>query len=270
MKLDTAIGNYFRQQSESGYPEEYLLPKSVEKMQTREDVQTNPELENIATIKPQTTEIENSTKEITLAPTAPEVKTQQAPAVDYKEKRTELTKLFYELKDCNGCTLCESRKKTVFGTGNADAKAMIIGDVPTFEDEEKGLPFIGATGALLTKMITAINLDIKEDIFLTNILKCRPQGNRTFTADEARACLPTLQRQIQIIKPKMILILGEVAAQNLLECSDSISQIRGSKRSLMGIPVVVTYHPAELNRNSSLKRAAWDDLQFFQRELSLI
>lgn len=190
----------------------------------------------------------------------------------YEEKRATLVELYYEVKNCHGCSLGNTRNKMVFGAGNAVAPLMIIGEAPGYEEDRKGKPFVGKAGALLTKMLSAINLDREKDIFITNILKCRPPENRNPNHSEALACAPILQRQINIIAPKAILALGRIAAHELLNLTDSIGKLRAETHNYNKIPVVVTYHPAALLRNEQYKRPAWEDmkkLQMILREMGV-
>lgn len=184
-----------------------------------------------------------------------------------KSKREELTLLYHEAQNCNSCQLSQSRTKMVFGSGNAEADIMIIGEAPGYQEDQQGLPFVGPAGQLLTKMLAAINLDRTKDVFIANVLKCRPPGNRTPSSEESLTCLSILRRQINIIKPKALLLLGRVAANNILQNSAPISRLRHGIHTYMNTPVKVTYHPAALLRNNTLKRDTWSDLQEFQQLL---
>jgi DNA polymerase len=155
----------------------------------------------------------------------------------------------------------------VFGTGNPEALFMVIGEAPGEEEDLQGQPFVGAAGALLTKMLSAIDIDRKKHVFIANILKCRPPQNRNPETAEVQACSGILSRQIEIIAPKVILLLGRIAAHALLDTTDSISKMRSSTHEYKGIPVFVTYHPAALLRNDSYRRPAWEDLQKLQKIL---
>lgn len=168
---------------------------------------------------------------------------------------------------CTKCPLGATRTKYVFGSGNADASVVIIGEAPGQEEDEQGLPFVGPAGKLLTKMLAAINLDRTNDVFITNVLKCRPPQNRNPSTEEIMACLPLLKRQIDILKPKAILLLGKIAANALLCTNDSIAKMRRHEFSYNGIPAAVTYHPAALLHNAEYKRPAWEDLQRFNELL---
>ncbi|MGM0443344.1 MAG: uracil-DNA glycosylase [Fibrobacterota bacterium] len=184
-----------------------------------------------------------------------------------EEKRRILAAMYREVALCTGCHLHESRTRAVFGAGNVDAPVFIIGEAPGFHEDREGLPFVGKAGDLLTKMLKAIDLDRTEDVFISNILKCRPPENRNPSHEEAMTCLPYLKKQIETIHPRAILLLGRVAAQNLLQIHQSISSMKSGIYSFMDIPVMVTYHPAALLRNSSLKRDAWESLKLFRQLL---
>ncbi len=185
----------------------------------------------------------------------------------YDEKRSALVELYHEVKNCTGCNLGAKRKKLVFGAGNAAAPLMIIGEAPGYDEDMQGMPFVGKAGALLTKMLAAINVDREKDVFITNVLKCRPPENRNPNMTEALACMPILKRQIAIINPDVIIALGRIAAHELLNISDSIGKLRAETHNYNDIPVLVTYHPAALLRNEQYKRPAWEDLQKLQNIL---
>lgn len=165
-----------------------------------------------------------------------------------------------EVSACRQCALCESRTQTVFGSGTAESGWMVIGEAPGESEDRQGEPFVGRAGQLLTEMLRAIGLK-RDDVFITNILKCRPPNNRDPVAAEVEACSDYLHRQISWLKPKIILAVGRVAAQNLLKTDKTIGQLRAKVHSLDGIPLVVVYHPAYLLRSPLEKRKAWQDLQ---------
>lgn len=176
-----------------------------------------------------------------------------------------LTKLHDKYETCTKCPLHVGRIRFVYGEGNADATAMLIGEAPGEQENISGRPFVGAAGQLLDKMLIAINLQ-RSDVYITNIVKCRPPGNRNPEANERLACIPYLVEQIQIIQPKILLILGLVAAQTLFDNANTLQWHRDKVHEFMGIPAYVTYHPAALLRNSNWKAPAWQDLQAFQKE----
>jgi DNA polymerase len=187
----------------------------------------------------------------------------------YKPIDTDKTALLAELKakysSCDKCPLSQGRTNFVYGEGNPNAKAMIIGEAPGKEEDLSGRPFVGAAGNLLEKMLLAINLQ-RTDVYIANIVKCRPPQNRDPEATERLACMPYLVEQIEIIRPKMLLVVGLVAAQTLLGNTNTLQWHRDKVHEFMGIPVYVTYHPAALLRNSNWKRPAWEDLQAFQKD----
>jgi uracil-DNA glycosylase family 4 len=161
--------------------------------------------------------------------------------------------------DCTLCELSKSRTQTVFGIGNPDAEWMIIGEAPGAEEDRRGEPFVGRAGKLLDEMLRAIGQS-RESVFIANILKCRPPDNRDPKPAEAAACRAYLQRQIDLVRPRIILAVGKIAAQNLLDCDDPVGRMREKVHDFNGIPLVVTYHPAYLLRSPSQKRKSWSDL----------
>jgi uracil-DNA glycosylase len=167
---------------------------------------------------------------------------------------------------CKRCDLYKTATNGVPGEGNHHAELVCVGEAPGATEDETGRPFVGAAGQLLTKILAAIDLK-REDIFICNVLKHRPPGNRNPTPDEVKACSPYLVRQIELIKPKVILALGTFAAQTLLETKTPIGKLRGSVHRYYGVPLIVTYHPAALLRNSAWKRPTWEDVQLARRIL---
>jgi len=163
---------------------------------------------------------------------------------------------------CTLCTLHTTRTQTVFGVGNPNAEWLVIGEAPGAEEDARGEPFVGRAGGLLNSMLKAIGLE-REQVFIANILKCRPPGNRDPKPEEAAHCRPYLERQIALIRPKIILAVGRIAAQNLLATETPIGRLRGRVHSFGAArtPLVVTYHPAYLLRSPGEKRKAWADLK---------
>ncbi len=169
--------------------------------------------------------------------------------------------------ECQACTLHSTRSNTVFGVGEREADLMIIGEAPGAEEDRKGEPFVGRAGQLLNAMLHAIGLSRKQ-VFIANILKCRPPGNRDPRSDEVLKCEPYLMRQVALVKPRVILAAGRVAAQNLLKSTEAVGRMRGRDFNYNGIPVVVSYHPAYLLRSPEQKAKSWQDLQRAVRLLS--
>ncbi len=164
--------------------------------------------------------------------------------------------------NCTACSLCQARTKTVFGVGDENADWLCVGEAPGVEEDAKGEPFVGPAGKLLDNMLEAINLKRGKNIYIANIVKCRPPANRNPDPSEAQQCEPYLTRQIELIKPKLIIALGKVAAQNLLNTSATIASLRGKLHEYSGIPLIVTYHPAYLLRIQTDKAKVWEDLCF--------
>jgi len=171
-----------------------------------------------------------------------------------------------DLGDCRRCKLSERRKNIVFGAGNPNARLVFVGEGPGHEEDKRGEPFVGAAGRLLTKIIEAMSFT-REQVYICNIIKCRPPGNRNPMPDEIKACSPFLRRQISSIKPDFICALGTFAAQTLLETSVPISKLKGCFHDYMGIKVLPTYHPAYLLRNPGKKRDVWEDMQKLMKAL---
>lgn len=165
-----------------------------------------------------------------------------------------------EVAHCTKCGLCETRTHAVFGSGNKNADWMIIGEAPGQNEDQQGLPFVGKAGQLLTEMLRAVGLD-REEVFITNVVKCRPPANRDPKPIEIETCKPYLLRQLALVKPKIIVVLGRIAAQALLNTDEPIGKLRGKIHALNGTPVVVVYHPAYLLRSLLDKRKAWADLK---------
>jgi uracil-DNA glycosylase len=163
---------------------------------------------------------------------------------------------------CTACGLHARRNQTVFGVGDEHAEWMFVGEGPGAEEDLQGEPFVGQAGRLLDNMLAAIGLGRGRNVFIANVVKCRPPGNRNPEPEEAAQCEPFLQRQIELVNPKLIVALGRVAAQNLLAREASIASLRGRLLDYRGIPLIVTYHPAYLLRNLVDKAKAWEDLCF--------
>lgn len=177
-----------------------------------------------------------------------------------------LKELEREALSCERCRLCETRNKIVFGAGNPNADLVLVGEAPGVEEDRQGIPFVGRAGALLTKILKSIHFE-RDDVFIANVLKCRPPGNRDPLPDEVEACEPFLVEQIAAIKPKIICALGAHAARTLLKLgpSTSIGSLRGILHNYQGVPLVATYHPAYLLRSPNKKRDTWEDVKFLRR-----
>jgi DNA polymerase len=165
-----------------------------------------------------------------------------------------------QINTCTKCALGHTRTKFVFGVGNPNATLMLVGEAPGADEDAQGEPFVGRAGQLLNKILGAIHFQ-REEVYICNILKCRPPENRKPLPEETERCLPYLRRQVALIRPKVILCLGLTAAENLLGTRESLGNLRGRVLSYEGTPVMVTYHPAALLRNPNWKRPAWEDVQ---------
>ncbi|MEZ5331387.1 MAG: uracil-DNA glycosylase [Thermoanaerobaculia bacterium] len=172
-----------------------------------------------------------------------------------------------EASTCTRCRLAEGRRNVVFARGNPGARLMFVGEGPGAEEDRQGLAFVGPAGQLLDKIIAAMGLD-GESVYIANIVKCRPPGNRDPQPDEVAECIGYLERQIDLIAPRVLVALGRVAAQTLLGSDQSLGRLRGTWHAVRGVPTRVTYHPAALLRNVSFKRPTWEDMQVVMERLT--
>ena len=190
-----------------------------------------------------------------------------------KEKAQNKSQILLELKkkysNCKKCKLWQGRIKFVYGEGNADADLMLIGEGPGADENITGRPFVGKAGQLLNKMLKAININ-REDVYIANIVKCRPPDNRDPQPDEKEKCMPYLLEQIEIIRPKILLLLGKVSATTLFERKENLTYFRTNTLYFQSIRTFTTYHPAALLRNPHWKKNAWTDLQKLQKEYESI
>jgi uracil-DNA glycosylase family 4 len=161
---------------------------------------------------------------------------------------------------CRACKLCATRRNTVFGVGDRQADWLIVGEAPGENEDIQGEPFVGQAGRLLDNMLKALGLSRREKVYIANVLKCRPPGNRNPEPEEVSQCEPFLRRQVQLLQPKIIVAMGRFAVQSLLGTTEAIGKLRGQRHSYAGVPVVVTYHPAYLLRSLPDKAKAWADL----------
>ena len=196
------------------------------------------------------------------APPAPAVQARH-PAEDASWEELRLL-----VSQCRACGLCEKRQQAVFGVGPETAPWLFVGEGPGADEDAQGEPFVGQAGRLLDSMLAAIGCDRGTDSYIANVVKCRPPGNRTPTHEEANACAPFLDRQIDLLAPKLIVALGKTAATRLLGTEASLASLRGRVHRYRGIPLVVTYHPAYLLRSLPEKAKAWEDLLLARRTLA--
>jgi DNA polymerase len=209
-------------------------------------------------------EKERGVEEVAISPRSP--KGIPSGQVQGPRSKETLEKLRKEVEGCRKCSLWRSRNNVVFGEGNPNAKLILVGEAPGRNEDLQGKPFVGAAGQLLTKILASIGLK-REDVFIGNILKCRPPMNRNPKPEEIKACWGYLDRQLKIIRPKMILAMGTFAAQTLLKTDERIGRLRGEFHPFAkGVKLLATYHPAALLRNPGYKRAVWEDMKLLRRE----
>jgi DNA polymerase len=176
-----------------------------------------------------------------------------------------LDRVVEEIGDCKRCKLHPTRKNIVFGSGNPGARLMLVGEAPGAEEDEQGMPFVGKAGQLLTKIIEAIDLK-RSDVYIANIIKCRPPSNRNPDEDEIKTCIPFLKKQIEIIAPEIVCTLGNIAARSLLDTDMGITKLRGRFHERSGLKIMPTYHPSYLLRDQSKKRETWEDMKKVKKE----
>lgn len=166
------------------------------------------------------------------------------------------------VRACDACSLSAARTQAVFGVGPLDADWMLVGEAPGAEEDRRGEPFVGAAGQLLDNMLAAIGLNRQQQVYIANVLKCRPPANRNPDAEEVAECAPYLARQVELVQPRLLIAMGRFAAQTLLNTDASIASLRGKRHAYNGVPLIVTYHPAYLLRSPADKAKAWEDLCF--------
>ena len=179
---------------------------------------------------------------------------------------SDLESIRAEIGDCQRCKLAPRRTNIVFGSGNPNADLVFVGEAPGFDEDQQGLPFVGRAGQLLTKIIESINLK-REDVYICNVLKCRPPDNRNPEPDEVAACNPFLKKQLATIRPQIVCCLGTFAAQTVLQTAAPISKLRGKFFDVDSIRVIATFHPAYLLRSPEKKREVWEDMKQIREEL---
>ncbi len=218
------------------------------------------------------TDADSVKEEFTENYTSPKTETVEIPMAKKKVVENEewknaknLLELKELIKDCKKCPLWKTRTSFVFGEGNPKAKLVVIGEAPGADEDEQGKPFVGRAGKLLTEILKAVDFT-REEVFICNILKSRPPNNRNPLPEEIEACEPYLFKQLELIKPKLILCVGTFAAQTLLRSKEPLGKMRGKFHEYQGIPTMVTFHPAALLRNPNWKRPTWEDVQLLRKE----
>lgn len=200
--------------------------------------------------------------ELSPPPAAPE----QVRETIIEQGSPELQQYYLDIRDCQKCALGKTRKNFVFGYGNPHARLMFVGEAPGRDEDEQGVPFVGAAGRLLDKMLQAIGLR-RDQVYIANVIKCRPPGNRDPQADEIEHCEPYLKQQLAMIKPDILVALGRISGQALLKQESSLSSMRDQVHTYDNIPFIVTYHPAALLRNPRWKSSSWQDLKKIKKLL---
>jgi uracil-DNA glycosylase len=191
-----------------------------------------------------------------------------SPGPEIQDKPAALKAIREDIGDCTRCALHKGRSKIVFGVGNINADIMFVGEGPGADEDAQGEPFVGRAGQLLNNMISAMGIK-REDVYIANVVKCRPPGNRAPEKDEAETCSPFLMRQIDVVNPKVIVALGATAAKNLLAMNDSMANLRGRWYDFRGTKLIVTFHPAYLLRDPRQKKETWKDLQMVMKFLGM-
>jgi len=261
-KVLSARVNYYREMGIYDFyrrPVEEGVNVAVEAVASPEVVESIPE--NISLMP-------KATKSASQPASAPATSLPVLPPIDAKDKPAALIALREHIGDCTRCRLSKGRTKLVFGVGNPDADIMFVGEGPGADEDAQGEPFVGRAGQLLNNMISAMGIR-REDVYIANVVKCRPPNNRAPEKDETDTCSPFLMQQIDIVKPKVIVALGATAAKNLLVMNDSMGALRGRWYDFRGTKLVVTYHPAYLLRDPRQKKETWKDLQMVMKFLGL-
>jgi|SRR5882672_481355 len=255
---DIGVGQFYRERGTAWSPREQRIPALAPDLMQRVEETSLPKRE----MKPVPPAL---ARNVVLPPT--EIVSSLFDATTKIENDT-LFKIREDLGDCKRCKLCKTRNSIVFGDGNPTAELVFVGEGPGADEDEQGLPFVGRAGKLLTQMIEAMGLQ-RKDVYICNVVKCRPPQNRQPERDEVEECSPFLFRQIDTIAPKAIVCLGATAAKTILKTERGISQFRGEWQEFRGRKLMATYHPAYLLRNPAAKSEVWKDLQKVMAELGL-
>lgn len=239
---------------------------------TREAFNVTPEFTDDAV---ETSAVEKTTETTPVNQNEVPIQVESAPVevevpVSEQKAGISMNELKLKIERCTRCTLARTRNNVVPGMGVEHPDVLVIGEGPGEDEDKQGLPFVGKAGVLLDKMLAAIELDRKTNCYIANIVKCRPPENRNPFPDEQSACFGFLQTQIHILKPKMILCMGKIAIEKLMDHRVSVNEAHGTFYDYHGIPVMVTFHPSALLRNQDLKRPAWNDLKAFKAKLDTL
>jgi uracil-DNA glycosylase family 4 len=234
----------------------YVAPVAPREVASRPETMEVPQAVSIAP-RPQVLPVESKPPNESSS-AAPVLKDGSVPGIVLTGPQADaLTTLYRSIRDCQKCPLGKTRLNFVFGSGNPAAEVLFVGDAPGADEDERGLPFVDPAGQLLTKIIESTKTWKREDVFILNVLKCRPPGNRAPQSDEVEACRPHLEAQLGIIHPRLIVAMGTSAAQTLLKTKEAVGKLRGRWHDLGGIPLRVTYHPAALLHTGAYKKDVW-------------
>jgi uracil-DNA glycosylase len=252
-----------------GLTEFYRRPVDPAVMEQLEAQPVEPDAQGLASGTWDTTPQPSSRKDHPILPRKlPSAPPAVAAAVPSANRAAALQLIREDIGDCTRCALHKGRNKLVFGDGNPAARLMFVGEGPGADEDAQGIPFVGKAGQLLNNMIAAMGLK-REEVYIANVVKCRPPGNRTPEPDEGNTCSPFLFRQIEVVRPQVLVALGATAATYLLGARQPLAGLRGRVHAFRGMQLIVTYHPAYLLRDPRQKKEAWADLQIAMRELGL-
>ena len=247
---------------------------NVEANQTRRNLLESTKLSRLPSLPKRSSYLNNQTIERTRGKEEmPKTTSEEMPSLfgDVSQKLPESNETIEEIRaeigDCKRCPLWEGRTKIVHSTGNRQADLMFVGEAPGADEDAQGEPFVGRSGQLLTKIIEGIGMK-REDVFIGNINRCRPPGNRAPTLPEAHTCRPFLTREIAVVRPKVIVVMGNTAMKNLLDTKEGITKIRGEFQDYYGVKVMPTFHPAYLLRDPRKKREVWEDMKKVRDEIN--
>ncbi len=239
--------------------------KDVAKRFAAQQFELYGEIISEATVEEERESLEEGVRSMKEIPEDASFFARELATIDEEWTEAETLEEFHAMiSDCRKCQLGSTRTTLVFGTGNPNADIMVVGEAPGADEDRTGEPFVGRAGGLLTKILEAIDLP-REEVYIANIIKSRPPGNRRPEAEEVAACIPYLYKQIEMVKPRFILALGLTAAKSLLGVRSPMKELRGKVQDWHGIPVIITYHPAALLRNPGWKRPTWEDVQTLRR-----
>ena len=244
---------------------------SQENLQTKQLIEPETQINQLNVSENQTINVnQNENQQSSKIEQTSDAQIEQVTNEQKQSNNTTVEEIAAKIARCTRCSLARTRNNVVPGMGVQNPEVLVIGEGPGYDEDQQGLPFVGKAGILLDKMLAAINLDRKTNCYIANIVKCRPPQNRDPFPQEQDACFSFLEAQINILKPKMILCMGKISSNKMLNQDAPIGTLRGKFFEYNNIPLMVTYHPSALLRNEQLKRPAWDDLKMFKAKLDEI